>query len=79
MYQKDNKLKRVSSENRSFDYIILKKLYLFQFSTGDKLLVMIAMKMEYVIKSPKDGVIKKISHNAGETVSKGTVLVSFEE
>ncbi|CAD5114772.1 DgyrCDS3816 [Dimorphilus gyrociliatus] len=45
---------------------------------GDRLLVMIAMKMEYVIKSPKDGVIKKIFHKSGDTTSKGTVLVTFE-
>jgi biotin carboxyl carrier protein len=31
-----------------------------QVKAGDPLVVMIAMKMEYVIRSPKDGVVSKV-------------------
>lgn len=37
------------------------------------------MKMETVIRSPQDGVIKKIAHKEGDTCKAGTVLVVFEE
>jgi len=46
---------------------------------GDPLVVMIAMKMEYVIRAPKAGVIKGVPFKAGDTVNKGKSLVSFEE
>jgi len=46
---------------------------------GDPLMVMIAMKMEYVIKAPKSGVISKINNNVGDFVEKNKVLVAFEE
>ena len=46
---------------------------------GDPLIVMIAMKMEYVIRSPKRGKVDKIFHNIGDFVSKGTLLVKMEE
>jgi 3-methylcrotonyl-CoA carboxylase alpha subunit len=46
---------------------------------GDPLIVMIAMKMEYVIRSPKDGVVLKVPHRVGDFVAKNTPLVSFEE
>ena len=46
---------------------------------GDPLVVMIAMKMEYVIKAPKAGTVKKVNAKLGDFVEKGKVLVSFEE
>ena len=46
---------------------------------GDPLVVMIAMKMEYVIRSPKDGVVAKVLHGVGDFVAKDTPLVHFVE
>ncbi|KAK2171857.1 hypothetical protein NP493_1019g00020 [Ridgeia piscesae] len=46
---------------------------------GDPLLVMIAMKMEYVIRAPMAGVIKDVPYKVGDTVNKGAALVQFEE
>ncbi|KAK6190730.1 hypothetical protein SNE40_002530 [Patella caerulea] len=46
---------------------------------GDPLVIMIAMKMEYVIKAPKAGVVEKIVHQVGETVAKGTLLIHMKE
>jgi len=46
---------------------------------GDPLVVMIAMKMEYVIKAPKAGTVKKVNTKLGDFVEKGKVLVSFAE
>ncbi|ELU18344.1 hypothetical protein CAPTEDRAFT_225318 [Capitella teleta] len=48
-------------------------------NAGDPLLVMIAMKMEYVIRAPKAGVVKQILFNVGDTAPKGASLVQFEE
>jgi biotin carboxyl carrier protein len=45
---------------------------------GDGLLVLEAMKMENVIKSTTDGVIKKINFAEKTAVEKGAVLVEFE-
>ena len=45
---------------------------------GDGVLVLEAMKMENVIKSPTDGIIKLISIEKGLAVEKGQVLVEFE-
>lgn len=50
-----------------------------QVKAGDPLIVMIAMKMEYVIKAPKDGKVNKVPHKVGDFVTKGTPLVEFEE
>ena len=44
---------------------------------GDSLLVLEAMKMENVIKSPGDGVVGKIRAVIGEPVEKNQVLISF--
>ncbi|GAA4835132.1 acetyl-CoA carboxylase biotin carboxyl carrier protein subunit [Algivirga pacifica] len=49
-----------------------------EISKGTPLLILEAMKMENVIKSPRDGVIKKLNRKAGENVEKNTVLVSFQ-
>ena len=45
---------------------------------GDGVLVLEAMKMENVIKSPTDGVIKKITVVKGQAVEKNEVLLEFE-
>lgn len=46
----------------------------------DQALVVIeSMKMETVIRSPLDGVVKKIVHGAGEMCKAGTALVEFVE
>jgi biotin carboxyl carrier protein len=45
---------------------------------GDTLLILEAMKMENVIKSPTDGVIKSIVAKKGEAVEKNQVLLNFE-
>jgi biotin carboxyl carrier protein len=44
---------------------------------GDAVLVLEAMKMENIIKSPTDGVIKKININKGVAVEKNQVLINF--
>jgi 3-methylcrotonyl-CoA carboxylase alpha subunit len=46
---------------------------------GDPLLVMIAMKMEYVIKAPKSGVISRVNNKVGDFVAKNKVLVAFQD
>lgn len=44
---------------------------------GDTLATIIAMKMEYSIKSNKDQKVDKILHKAGDNVAKGTKLIRF--
>jgi biotin carboxyl carrier protein len=44
---------------------------------GDTLLILEAMKMENVIKSPTDGVIKSIAINTAETVEKNQLILNF--
>jgi len=46
-------------------------------SKGDALLVLEAMKMENVIKSPADGTIASIEVQQGNTVEKNQVMVRF--
>jgi len=46
---------------------------------GDPLLVLEAMKMENVLKSPRSGKVKGISAVAGTAVEKGAVLVTFAD
>jgi len=46
---------------------------------GDPLVIMIAMKMEYVIKAPKAGTVTKVTSKLGDFVAKGKVLVAFAE
>ena len=45
---------------------------------GDSVLVLEAMKMENVIKSPTDGVIKRVVVLKGCVVDKNDVLIEFE-
>lgn len=47
-------------------------------SQGDQLLVLEAMKMENVIKSPGEGKVSKIHVTEKENVEKNQVLISFE-
>lgn len=44
---------------------------------GDPLLILEAMKMENVIKSPGDGTIQKIHISMKENVEKNQILISF--
>lgn len=44
---------------------------------GDALLVLEAMKMENIIKSPGEGVIKKININKGQAVEKNQILIEI--
>lgn len=45
---------------------------------GDSILILEAMKMENIIKSPGTGTIRKISVNAKDAVEKNQVLVEFK-
>ncbi len=45
---------------------------------GDNLLILEAMKMENIIKSPTDGVVKLIKCKINEAVEKNQVLIVFE-
>jgi 3-methylcrotonyl-CoA carboxylase alpha subunit len=44
---------------------------------GQTLLVMEAMKMEYAIKAPADGVVNALFYAAGDLVKDGAELVDF--
>ncbi|GAP86708.1 putative carbamoyl-phosphate synthase subunit L [Rosellinia necatrix] len=46
---------------------------------GTPLVVIESMKMETVIRSPQDGVIKRLAHKEGDKCKAGTILVVFEE
>ncbi|KAK7962846.1 carbamoyl-phosphate synthase subunit L [Apiospora aurea] len=46
---------------------------------GTPLVVIESMKMETVIRSPQDGVVKKLAHKEGDKCKAGTVLVVFED
>ncbi|PIA80367.1 acetyl-CoA carboxylase biotin carboxyl carrier protein subunit [Gaetbulibacter sp. 4G1] len=45
---------------------------------NDTLLILEAMKMENIITSPRDGVIKSISVNKGDAVEKNQLLIEFQ-
>ena len=45
----------------------------------DLLVVMIAMKMEYVIRTPKSGIAESVFFKVGDTVKKGVALLHFQE
>ncbi|XP_067005808.2 methylcrotonoyl-CoA carboxylase subunit alpha, mitochondrial [Anabrus simplex] len=47
--------------------------------SGDPLLVVIAMKMEHVIRAPRDARIDKVLCQAGDNVPKNSTLVTFCE
>jgi biotin carboxyl carrier protein len=44
----------------------------------DPLLILEAMKMENVLTSPRDGIIKSISVSKGDAVNKNQLLIEFE-
>ena len=46
----------------------------FRFKAEELTHVMVAMKMEYVIKAPKTGIVTKVPHKIGDFVTKGTAL-----
>lgn len=41
--------------------------------------IIIAMKMEYVLKAPRNGVVKSIYSELGKNVAKGEIIVTFED
>lgn len=45
---------------------------------GDSLLVLEAMKMENILKSPSDGIVKKVLVTKGDKVEKNAVLIQFK-
>lgn len=47
--------------------------------SGDALAVIIAMKMEHVLKATRDGVVKSVGGKAGDNVAKGAAIVTFED
>merc|ERR1719239_1398324 len=47
-------------------------------AAGDPLMVMIAMKMEYVIKAPAAGTVTRVAGKVGDFVKKNKVLVAFQ-
>lgn len=46
---------------------------------GDPLVVMIAMKMEYVIKASRDGLVKTVNCSVGQNVKKAHKLVTLSD
>lgn len=44
---------------------------------GDQLLILEAMKMENVIKSPSDGIVNVLTVSKGDSVEKGKILLSL--
>jgi biotin carboxyl carrier protein len=44
---------------------------------GDPLLILEAMKMENILKSPGEGTIKNVKVKKGDNVEKGQVLIEF--
>ena len=49
-----------------------------QINIGDSLLSLEAMKMENILKSDGEGIVKEIFINAEQVVDKGEVLIEFE-
>lgn len=49
-----------------------------EINKGDQLIILEAMKMENVIKSPGSGVVKSIEVNEGVAVEKGQMLITLE-
>lgn len=45
---------------------------------NDPLLILEAMKMENIITSPRDGVIKSVNMSKGDAIDKGHLLIEFE-
>ena len=47
-------------------------------SQGDTLCVLEAMKMEQVVRAPRDGIIARVHVQPGDNVTSGSVIVEFE-
>jgi 3-methylcrotonyl-CoA carboxylase alpha subunit len=47
-------------------------------SIGDPLIILIAMKMEYTLKSPADGTVGSVPFGVGKNVPKGALLVTID-
>jgi len=45
---------------------------------GDSLIILEAMKMENVLKSPLDGIVSELFVKPGESVEKNQILLSFK-
>lgn len=45
---------------------------------GDPLIILEAMKMENILKSPNDGIVRALHAEAKQTVDKNQILISFE-
>lgn len=50
-----------------------------QVTAGTPVAVIIAMKMEYVLRAPRDGVVKLIGAQVGKNMAKGEVVCVFHE
>lgn len=50
-----------------------------QIDADQPVAVIIAMKMEYVLKAPRNGIVKSVSGQLGKNVAKGDVIVAFVE
>lgn len=48
-----------------------------QVQLGQPLMVMIAMKMEYIIRAPEAGTVEKVFYKVGDSVAKNAALVRF--
>lgn len=48
-----------------------------QVKKGDSLAVLIAMKMEHILKAPKDATVKSIGGAEGDNVAKGAAVITF--
>jgi acetyl-CoA/propionyl-CoA carboxylase, biotin carboxylase, biotin carboxyl carrier protein len=47
-------------------------------ATGDRLVIVEAMKMEYVLTAPVDGVVRELPVRAGQAVARDAVLAVIE-
>lgn len=45
---------------------------------GDPVAVIIAMKMEHVLKAPRNGIVKSVGGKVGDNLAKGVAVVTFE-
>lgn len=49
-----------------------------QVKKGDSIFVLIAMKMEYVVKAARDATISDVLYKTGDNVPKDSTVVQFE-
>jgi biotin carboxyl carrier protein len=45
---------------------------------GESAIILEAMKMENIIKSPINGIVKKVHVKKGQTIEKNTLIISFK-